>query len=331
MTDRDSGQLVLIELIDQIAHLPAVVRACLIRSDAGWTLHRLDVVAGKHLPRERPADWRYDGVLFIAERLQADALRAWFHTDRTGECHLGAVTATVPRVFAHATGRREPSLSRHSTPRLDWPHAVYEITAQPSESGGTTPGAGHLVGDDCPSFPSFEQAAEAFFTGVVSLLRSPSSLPTGLARIRIVQQDAWLSRITVTPTHIQANVAGPARHGTRLEVNGSTGYTSRTVDTRGRIRIPLVNGLPDDAWLYLSRDRRWLDYRAVGTAWSTGRDEGVDVQLTGDEEAEMRALLVAGEGSRRLRQRRWRAHRLRHGSGRNDRRGTQGRGLERVA
>ncbi|MCZ2812018.1 ATP-binding protein [Modestobacter sp. VKM Ac-2979] len=297
MPDRDSGQFALTELMDQIADLSAVVRACLIRADAGWTLHRLDAVAGRQLPRANPVIWRYDGVVFIAEQLQADALRSWFHTDRAGECCLGAVIATVPQVFAHATVRREPSLSRHSTPRLDWPHAVYEITAQSSESTGTiTPGSGHLVGDDCPSFPSFEQAAEAFFNGVVSLVRSPSSMPTGLARVRVLQENAWLSRVTVTPTHMDVYVAGPARQGARLEVNGSTDATSRTVGADGRVQIPLVTGLPDDAWLYLSRDRRWLDYRALGTARSTGKDEGVDVQLNSDEEAEIRALLVVGEG-----------------------------------
>lgn len=297
MADRDGGSVGLAALIDQVADLPAVVRACLIRSEDGWTLYRLEVVAGRDLPRERPAVWRYDGVMFVAEHEQGDALRSWFHTDRTGECRLGEVIATVPRVFEHTTIRREPSLSRHSTPRLDWPHSVYEITAPSNESTGTpTPGAGHLVGDDCPSFPSFEQAAHAFFTGVVSLVRSPSSPPTGLARIRVVQQDAWLSGVTVTPTHIDVTVAGPGRQGARLELNGSTGDTSRAVGARGRIRIRLADGLPDDAWLYLSRDRRWLDYRALGTAWSTGADDGVDVQLTSDEESEIRALLVMGEG-----------------------------------
>lgn len=94
-----------------------------------------------------------------------------------------------------------------------------------------------------------------------------------------------------------SNVAGPARQGARLEVNGSTGDVSRRVCARGRVRLPLPDGLPDDAWLYLSRAGSWLDYRALGTAWGAGADEGVDVQLTDDEEAELRAPLAVGEGT----------------------------------
>jgi hypothetical protein len=295
MPDRDRGQVDLAEFLEELPDQPVFVRACLIRGDAGWAVHQCDIVVGKQLPRDRPAVWRYQDAVFIARPVKGDALRAWFHADTESELRLGEDRATVSQVWETVNFHREPSLARHSTPRFPWPHVVYEIGA-PWHQSTTTAITGHLVGEDSPSFPTFEHATQAFFTGDVSLARGGGSGFSSLARVRVLQQGAWLSRITVTATHIDVRVAGPARQGVRLELNGSTGSTSRRVGTRGRIRIPLPEGLPDDAWLYLSRGPSWLDYRALGSAFGGPADDGVEVELTSDPATEIHALLSVGEG-----------------------------------
>lgn len=295
MPDRDRGQRGLTQFIEQLEDQRAFVRACLISSDNGWTVQHLDAVVGKHLPRDRPVVWRYEDVVFVAEPAPGEALQAWFRADRTGELSLGDYSAAVPQVFETVNFHREPSLARHSTPRLEWPHVVYDLASPANQTTNTTV-TGHLVGEDSPSFPTFEHATQAFFTGVVSLARSPGSTARGLARVRVLQPDAWLSRITVTPTYIDVHVSGAARQGARVGLNGSTGHTNRRVGTRGRVRIALTEGLPDDAWLYLSRDRSWLDYRALGPALGAGANDGVDLGLTSDVATEIRALLSVGEG-----------------------------------
>ncbi len=103
----------------------------------------------------------------------------------------------------------------------------------------------------------------------------------------------------MTATHLDVQVAGEAAEGTRVEVNGSTLQASKRVGTTGRIRLRLPSGLPDDAWLYLSRHRRWLDYRALGPRLS-GHEElaraGVEMEAPDDPQSEIEALLSLGEG-----------------------------------
>jgi hypothetical protein len=49
-------------------------------------------------------------------------------------------------------------------------------------------GQGFLVGDDCPSFPSVETAFRAFFTGTFSMVGTSGSVPSELARIRMLSR-----------------------------------------------------------------------------------------------------------------------------------------------
>jgi hypothetical protein len=162
-------------------------------------------------------------------------------------------------------------------------------------------GQGFLVGDDCPSFPSAETAFRAFFTGTFSMVGTTGSVPSELARIRVLQQGAWLHRIKVGATHIDVHVGGSARAGTRLELNSSTLQIRKRVGTTGKVRVALPGGLPGDAWLFLSRDRQWLDYRTLGldVAGRVGAaPSGIEVDLTDDPVTEIRALLSTGEGPR---------------------------------
>lgn len=241
MPDRDGGSVSLADFLDEVADEPAFVRASIIKADDSWTARHLDVVVGQQPPSDQPAVWRYRDVVFIAGLVDGEELRRWFHPGGAGALHLASYSAAVPKVWESINFNRQPSRALHSTPRLPWPHVVYEIgSPEDQPTAGTI--TGHLVGEDCPSFPSYDHAAQAFFRGLVSLARSPMSASTSLARVRVLQQDAWLSRISVTPTHIEVIISGSARQGARLELNGSTGHATRRVGARGRVRLPLADG-----------------------------------------------------------------------------------------
>jgi Putative DNA-binding domain len=73
------------------------------------------------------------------------------------------------------------------------------------------------------------------------------------------------------------------------------------VSKTGKVRVALPGGLPSDAWLFLSRDRQWLDYRMLGldVAGRVGAAaSGIEVDLTDDPVTEIRALLSIGERPR---------------------------------
>lgn len=77
------------------------------------------------------------------------------------------------------------------------------------------------------------------------------SVPSDLARVRVVQQDAWLHRIKVGASQIDVHIRGTAPEGTRVELNSSALQVGKRVGKTGRTRIALPAGLPADAWLYL--------------------------------------------------------------------------------
>jgi hypothetical protein len=296
----DQGQSDFDQLCRLIEGHPAFVKLCLARSDAGWALRRLDAVVGAALPSWASAEWRYAEFVFIADTVSGETVASWLQTTGPGSLTLGSWTASTPAVQPIVFFRREPSRGRYDNAPLPWPASDYDVHAAPENAPPQAGGQGFLVGDDCPSFPSFETAFRAFFTGTSSMVSS-STVPSGLARIRLLQQDAWFHRINVSATHLDVRVGGAAREGARVELNGSTLRTGKRVGRTGKVRLALPAGLPDDAWLFLSRDRDWLDYRALGSALAGRTDlagAGVHIELTDDPETEIQALLSAGEGPR---------------------------------
>jgi hypothetical protein len=86
--------------------------------------------------------------------------------------------------------------------------------------------------------------------------------------------------------------------GTRVELNSATHRADARVTETGQVSLPLPDGLPPGAWLYLSRERKWLDFRAIGEYRAPAElaRAGVDVEIAEDPESEIQALLAQGEG-----------------------------------
>jgi predicted HTH transcriptional regulator len=65
--------------------------------------------------------------------------------------------------------------------------------------------------------------------------------------------------------------------------------------------FPLADGLPQHAWLWLKQDTTWLDYRPLdphsGYTGELAR-AGVDIDIPIEPQANVEALLAAGEGLR---------------------------------
>jgi hypothetical protein len=107
--------------------------------------------------------------------------------------------------------------------------------------------------------------------------------------------------VRITPTYLDVRVSGTAIEGTRVELNGATFRTQKRVGKTGRVRLRLPQGLPEDAWLYLSRDKRWLDYRPLGYILDGGdsvEGGGVTVEIPDDPATQFQAILSQGEGPR---------------------------------
>jgi Putative DNA-binding domain len=102
----------------------------------------------------------------------------------------------------------------------------------------------------------------------------------------------------ITPASIEIRVSGSQADGARVELNSATYQADARAGTTGEVRLPLPDGLPADAWLYLSRGRQWLDYRAIGdyAARSDLASAGVELEIPEDPDSVIQALVSRGEG-----------------------------------
>jgi len=103
----------------------------------------------------------------------------------------------------------------------------------------------------------------------------------------------------VTATRLTVEVNGTSLDGCELELFGVTGRASQPVSSPGEVTFSLDRGLPEHAWLWLKNATRWLDYRSIdpGSAWTGDlAHAGVDLAVPSDPQANVEALLPAGEG-----------------------------------
>jgi hypothetical protein len=117
--------------------------------------------------------------------------------------------------------------------------------------------------------------------------------------VRVVDGRGWFERMRVTPASLEIDLGGAQAEGTRVELNSETQRTAVLAAEDPHVSLPLPDGLPRGAWLYLSREREWLDYRAIGEALGQGdlARTGIEVEVPDDPESVIGALLAAGEGS----------------------------------
>jgi len=294
----DTGTTDLAEFGKQLASggTDAYVRALLRAVGGGWELHYAWALIGMEPPGWAEQAWRYERLAFAACEVPSADLAALCVTTPGGVIALGQFEVTVPAAIGPANWRKQPSFARHDRSFLPWPVTDFHIAAG-DQSLRQLP---HdlLVGDSCPSFPEPNSAWRAFFEGDFSL-DGAQSPPTDLSMLRVVQDAGWLGRVQVTATRLTVQVNGTSLDDCELELFGVTGRASQPVSSPGEVTFSLDRGLPEHAWLWLKNGTRWLDYRSIdpGSGWTGDLARaGVDIPVPSDPQANMEALLAAGEG-----------------------------------
>jgi hypothetical protein len=293
----DGGQGSLTVLRDNLAAMNAPV---LVRAAVGPGRHPVWYIDAIVAPPTPPSDWRpeiweFAQVTFIAGQISSRSFAAALDYDAQ-ILPLGGYDLTLPVLSEQTTWQRKPSRARYESVLLPWPAMIISLWELNNPQGHQQRPQDFLIGDDCPSFPSYEAAFRAFFYGEFTRSQG-AQVPSGFATVRMVEGAAWLERIRVTPTSLDIRVGGSNPDGARVELNSATYRTDARVCEKGQAQLPLPDGLPDASWVYLSRDRRWLDYRAIGEYTAAELERaGVEIEVPEDPETTIQALLSQGEG-----------------------------------
>ncbi len=280
-------------LVSGSAH-PAWTRIVAASDGSEWYLRHLAAVIGRKPPGWAPATWSYEHLVLMALEI-SPAVMGGCLAESESTARFGQLALRVPAFGPHVNWTRRASRVQYEPKPLEWPTIDYDV----SEAGGSnwrTPD-GLLVSDKSPCFPMFSSAFRAFFHGDYSTTATAWSMPTNFT-LRVLQDEARIRKAIITPTWLDVMVDGAAAEGCKVEVNGATYRGAKLVGKTGRVRLPLPRGIPDDAWLYLSRGTRWLDYRALGSQIGFKGDltkAGVSVEVPSDPESDLEALIAAGE------------------------------------
>lgn len=247
-----------------VGGLRAHVRAVLRRSGGIYVVHYLWALVGAEPPGWHSQTWRYRKLAFVSDDMPATDLMAALAPE--GTITFSGLTASCPAANEQAFGTQQPSFGRYGQPSLSVPTIDFTLHPVDRSDASQLP-HDMLVGTDCPSFPSPDHAFRAFFHDDFSAA-SPSAPRDDLALIRVAATDAWLGHIRIDRTEMIVEIRGAEVRGTRLELSGSADRTEREIEAPGTIVIPLTDGLPENAWLWVKRGTDWLDYRAFSPQYT---------------------------------------------------------------
>jgi hypothetical protein len=292
----DNGSTNLEDLTRTVAASEYAVWAGALLSREGdkWTARYLQLVVGPPPSGWAAQDWAFDNLAFVSDELTHNEVSAALQP-HPAALRVGRFHAELPGFQTNSTWTDYASRHVHDPAPLDWP--TRDFTLYKSSTDQWQPPQSYLIGDQNPSFTTFDAAYRAFFYGDFSTPSQVRSI-SELAKLRLLQTRARIQHVHIGPASLVVDVDGSEAAGCKLEVIGSTWRASQIVGDIGQVHFELPGGLPDDAWLFLSREHRWLDDRAIGSGLPFKGDlskAGVEVEPSQDFESEAEALIAAGE------------------------------------
>lgn len=293
----DTGTANLDELCARLtSQRRATIRAVLgPLTDGSAPLLAASVVVGPNPLGSEERMWIYRPVTFVSSTVTARRLATLFNPGEVRTLRVASATIRAQFPETAFSWERKPSLAQYDELSLAWPSVIYTPHVMNAPHVNVP---GYLVGDDqAPSFPTFGAAFNAFMYNKFAISGSSSGNPSGFGEVsvRFVDQRAHIRRVRIRPASLDVWIGGRSLDDCRLELNGVEYRQVSQVSKSSRITIPLSEGLPSDAWLWLKHGTDWLDYRALNH-WGNYRSADVEEHLPRDLGAEISRLVTQGEG-----------------------------------
>ena len=292
----DNGQIEVAQLAELLADcsdsavLLAVGGPVTDRRTALW---RAEIIVGGENPAVEQHIWTYETCTFASCHLPASDLGAWLVAGTPQQVAVGPISFECS-LHAHANAQHKPRWAQHDNRPIDWPSVAYTLSLVADSSRPFQPPGDMLIGPDAPAFVTFGVAFNAFFYDNYTLTGS-SNPPLGNIEVRVVDDRGRISAIAIKPTHLEVEVGGSDLGSASIELMATVDRTTIPLTAPGPVGVPLPNGLPNDAWLWLRTPTEWLDYRSLG-GWASYRSPDVRDDRPAEPEADLEAMIAQGEG-----------------------------------
>jgi hypothetical protein len=233
--------------------------------------------------------WRYRDYVFTARNLRLRDVRDWFEScDPSGwPTLIGEAGELRPRRDTDKNLVTSTSHPAHDALHYPFPTVKFPLTLDVPDVVRNTP-ADYFVGDGSPSFAS---AAGAFNAFLYNDFRASGVSPPSMGVMEVLFADTrgGFERVVVRPSSIEVTVSGDGK-GLRVELGGATDRVDVPLPDGRTLELPLSNGLPREAWLWLKSGTEWLDRRSF-----EGNREGITFELPEDPVADLSAVIAQGE------------------------------------
>jgi hypothetical protein len=257
----DSGQIELSDLSALIAQRGREASFVAVAGrDQGSVspLWRAEIVIGSECATMPERVWQYEECTFVSATLPVSTVCGMLEGDESRLVEVATVGLAFS-LFPQCNYEHKPTRAQHDNPRLPWPSTTYTLSlVQPPMS--YQPPGGLMVGPRSPSFVTFGASFNAFFFDNFTLTGS-NNPSFGQFIIRDCDERGRIQSIKIGPTHLEVEVGGNRLAGASLELMATTDRVMVDVPGEGSVRVPIPNGLPSDARLWLRSNTEWYDYR----------------------------------------------------------------------
>lgn len=262
-------------------------------TDSQAALWHAEIVVGSENLTVEDRVWRYETCTFASSRVQASYLADWLVAGVTKKVSIGPIDFDV-NLHTHANAQHKPRWAQHDNRPIDWPSVTYALSLVADSSQPFQPPGGMLIGPGAPAFVTFGGAFNAFFYGNFTLTGT-NNPALGNIEVRIVDGRGRIGGVAIRPTHLEVGVDGSDLDGASIELMATVDRTSISLSSPGLVEVPLSNGLPNDAWLWLRTSDEWLDYRSLG-GWAAYQSPDIRDERPTQPEADLEAMIAQGEG-----------------------------------
>jgi hypothetical protein len=261
--------------------------------DGRSALWRAEIVVGAENLVVGQRVWAYESCTFASCHMSTRDLGAWLGADAPRHFKIGSTTFELS---LHSQGNYQhvPRWTQHDNRPTGWPSVIYSFSLTADPSRPFQPPGEMLVGPDAPAFVNFGVAFNAFFYENYALTASTNPV-LGNVEVRVVDGRGRIGAIAIKPTQLEVEVGGSDLSNTTLELMATSDRASIALNMPCQAVVPLPNGLPSDAWLWLRTPYEWLDYRSLG-GWASYRSPDVQDDRPTEPEAGLESIIAQGEG-----------------------------------
>ncbi len=292
----DSGTVKIQELSESLEQNGGTARVwavALLASASPPILLRANVVVGESNADFRDRIWTYESCAFSSFQMPAIELAHVFGAALKTRIELGPAKFTFALSSSDSYFQRRPSLLTYDVMPSRWPSRVYTLAVASGRQQPVPIPAGILVGPGNPTFANFAAAINAFFFDNYAL--SGANNPSfDTIELRMLDRRGRIKGARIHLTDLEVEVDGDLPPDASIELMAVTDRRHIRVEGSPSVVVPLPNGLPNDAWVWLRTDDDWLDYRSLQ---ETGPYRSPDVQdeRPVDLVLDLKAMISRGE------------------------------------